>query len=103
MSDKPKRVVHYEGILIGAVPREGDKVKETRVYLREYKETWYIEVRRWLDVPTYNGPDKRGITFQISEGQRIAELIEKAVKMYEREAASVSLEAVDGQDGLLSG
>lgn len=80
---KPKRVVEYEGTLIGVVDRAGDKVKETRVYLREFKERWYIEVRRWVHLERYDGPDKRGVTCLVEEAAPIAALMLEAVEEYE--------------------
>lgn len=78
---KPKQVVeNYEGQLIGVVKR--NEYKETRVYLGEYKGHPYVEVRRWVHLTKYDGPQK-GVTFHPDNAASIAALILEAVEEHE--------------------
>jgi len=83
LSAKPKQVLDYEGILIGSVERTS--TSETRVYLRESRKgNKYIEIRRWIHLERYDGPDKKGIGIYPREAKGVIELIEKALEEVEK-------------------
>ena len=80
MSEAPKvkRVLDYEGELIGAIPREENT--ETRVYVRESRKGGhYVEIRRWIHLERYDGPDKKGIGLHKDEVEGILELLVSAL------------------------
>ena len=77
MSEKIKRVVDYEGELIGELPKVGGR-NPIRVYLREYDGHRYIELRKWSDTKHYDGPGKQGITLQPDQVDGLKALIDKA-------------------------
>lgn len=79
--DKPKRVVtDYNGVLVGTLIR--NPLKEFRVYLRESHDVTYVEIRKWVHLDRYDGPDRQGVTFMPDEVEGIVELIRKAGERY---------------------
>jgi len=77
MSEKVKRVIDYEGDLIGELPKVGGR-NQIKVFLREYDGHRFIEVRKWSDATYYDGPGKQGITLQPDQVDGLKALIDKA-------------------------
>jgi len=77
--DKVKRVIDYDGELIGELPKVGGR-NGIKVFLRECEGTTFIELRKWSDLKNYNGPHKQGITLQPDQVDALMALIEKARK-----------------------
>jgi hypothetical protein len=82
MSDKVKRVIDYEGELIGELPKVGGR-NGIKVFLRECEGTRFIELRKWSDTKYYDGPGKQGITLQPDQVDGLKALIDKARKKLE--------------------
>jgi hypothetical protein len=72
---KVKRVIEYEGTLIGEVQRTGSV--SIRCYLRVKDGHPYLDLRKWTDGKAYCGPLKQGITIP---PEAIAGVIELLVK-----------------------
>gem|GEM_PF-2196117 len=72
-----KRVIDYEGELIGELPKVGGR-NQIKVFLRSYEGHRFIEVRKWSDTKHYDGPGKQGITLQPDQVEALTALIEKA-------------------------
>jgi len=77
MSEKIKRVIDYEGELIGALPKVGGR-NQIKVLLRSYEGHRFIELRKWSDTTYYDGPGKQGITLQPDQVEALTALIQKA-------------------------
>jgi len=72
-----KRVVDYEGDLIGELPKVGGR-NQIKVFLRSYEGHRFIELRKWSDTKHYDGPGKQGITLQPDQVDGLKALIDKA-------------------------
>ena len=77
MSEKVKRVIDYEGELIGELPKVGGR-NGIKVFLRECEGTKFIELRKWVHLDRYDGPGKQGITLQPDQVDGLKALIDKA-------------------------
>jgi len=72
-----KRVIDYEGDLIGELPKVGGR-NQIKVFVRECEGTRFIELRKWRDCKKYDGPGKQGIMLQPDQVDALMVLIEKA-------------------------
>lgn len=79
-----KRVIEYEGELIGELPKVGGR-NPIRVLLRQYEGHRFIELRKWSETKHYDGPGKQGITLQPDQVDALTALIEKARDKLEQE------------------
>jgi hypothetical protein len=82
MSEKVRRVIDYEGDLMGELPKVGGR-NGIKVFLRECNGHRFIEVRKWSATTWYDGPGKQGITIQPDQVDGLTALIEKARKRLE--------------------
>ena len=78
-----KRVIDYEGDLIGELPKVGGR-NGIKVFLRECEGTTFIELRKWSDTKHYDGPGKQGITLQPDQVDALIALIVTARDRLER-------------------
>jgi hypothetical protein len=74
--DKPKRVVEYDGDLIGEIQRTG--TVSIRLYRREKDGHEYLELRKWTDNAGYCGPMRQGLTIAPELIPEVVKLLEKA-------------------------
>jgi hypothetical protein len=77
--DKPKRVVEYDGDLIGEIQRTG--TVSIRLYLREKDGHEYLELRKWTDNAGYSGPLRQGITIPPDMLPSLLELLSAAASV----------------------
>ena len=75
--EKVRRVIDYEGDLIGELPKVGGR-NQIKVFLRSYEGHRFIELRKWSDTKHYDGPGKQGITLQPDQVDVLKALIDKA-------------------------
>ena len=80
--EKVRRVIDYEGDLIGELPKVGGR-NQIKVFLREYDGHRFIEVRKWSDTKHYDGPHRQGITLQPDQVEPLTGLLEKAMRKLE--------------------
>jgi hypothetical protein len=77
--NKPKRVVEYDGDLIGEIQRTGSV--SIRLYRREKNGHTYLELRKWTDGKAYSGPLKQGITIPPDLLPSLLELLSAAANV----------------------
>jgi hypothetical protein len=77
--NKPKRVVEYDGDLIGEIQKAGSV--SIRLYLREKDGHTYLELRKWTDGKAYSGPLRHGITFPPDLLPSLLELLQAAASV----------------------
>jgi hypothetical protein len=76
---KVKRVVDYDGDLIGEIQRTGSV--SIRLYVREKNGHAYLELRKWTDGKSYCGPLRQGITIPPDLLPSLLELLSAAANV----------------------
>lgn len=85
-------------VLVSEEIRKDDQTV-VKVQVKEFKGSYYFDIREWKDKPTYEGPTKKGVNIPLERASGIvdatSEVLKKAFEEMDEHVKEVQEEEMD--------